>query len=627
MVEMKKKIVIFSLVFVFLLLNIPSVLAYKLIILDTPASYELYDKDKSILTHSTGKGIFAYNDITNKKWTLEIIDVNGENEATVLIAYTYYYGASMTSTLSYLDDDEITLAVTYKTASGSVTYFALYRVNINSYTYSQVGSQIEISAGATGGFCVAISRAIRYEDNDYYIVRIYTTSTTAYCYIHLFKHTITGNTLAKLWSKTTGETGAGASYDNPPLYVIQNEQSENEVYFVTTDGDDHMKPTYYMLDLDGTVSDCIKLANHPQTDRIDSVITNPQQFYCGGGLYTSGDYIYLYFTWLRPSLYYESYRKIMVVQHRLVFNETIDDETLIAQNERFMQIYPNLLTSPTYNCWTIGFLQVKDEITVYYPYLDDTEYYIMKEVWGLDDWLDYTENNWSLLDDEYETEEIPPQKSVIDYIAKEEISQFQVNCQYTGAQIWVYSGLAAMVQNWDITLTYSPIEVPLRTMTNYKFSLQTILNTYPTKCTVMGYFDNVQIFSAQTNAIGQHSFYQLTSTTGYHVIQIKIYYDNVYRYNESYEYVYISGVEDIPSAGVLLPITIGAVLSYFPIFVIYGTLIFGFSEVAGFSGVILGIALATIICAIAGLIPIYAIYIMILAFVIAVVYYIRSGQN
>lgn len=621
--KMRKRILLIAIFLSFCLLNTQVAEAYTKLVLDTSALYTLGDKDKSILTHSTGKFIIAYFDNTNDKIIVEIVTLLGTSETTIEISMLYD-SSYMSLSLTELDNDEILLAHAYRASASGVSRVWVWKINIISYSYSScTGSPQNLALTDSSSFRLSISRGYEYDDNLYFVVRIQQTQVAVKNYLTLIKYTVSTNTISTVFEKATGETPDYPD-GNPPLYIEQDENSPELLYILTTDADDDQRPTYYIMDLSGTSADTVKLATHPQTARIRAYLKNMQQYYMGGGKYISGDFIYLYWTWIYPDLYYESYRKIIVIQHRLVFNLTVDDDTLLFQNERTITIYPNLLTSPTYNCWAIGFLENKQDLIVYYPYIEDEEYHIMKDELEVSDWLDTDDTAIYLIDYE-ETEDIPPQNAVIDWIAREPNSPFQVNCHYTGYEIWVYSGLVAWKEEWDISISYTPVDTPPFTDTSYRFTATSLLNDYPRKSTLIGYFDNVQFFSSSTNSIGQYQFTIQTSVSGYHELQIKLYSNNIYRYNETWNYVFITRGEEYPETETLLPISVGLILNYLPIFLVYGSLIFGFSELNfGIIGFIVAIILGTVICALSGLIPQYVVYLMVLAIVTATIYFMRK---
>lgn len=602
------------------MLVMPSAYALKKIVLETPLSYSLFDKHTTGLTHTSGKFIFAYLDNTNTRWVLEIISPLGNSESTVYIDVGYT-STAMAISLSTYSSTEVFVSFLYRADGSSGVIWKLYKLNINTYICTQTGTTQTISESMN--FRLAISKAIEYEDNYYFVVRQLSFIDVVNCEIILLKYLVATTTCSVAWAKNTGETD-NQPEDKPPLWIIQDSFTPEILYLLTVDGNDENRPSYYMMDLTGDSSDCIKIAYHPQTDRIDGYAINKQQFYLGGGKVTYGDYYYLYWTWIRPTLYYESYRKIQVIQHRLIFEDIIHPDNLTAQNERIIQIYPNLLTSPTYNCWAIGGMSQKDLIDVYYPYIESEQYKIMKHQLQVDDWYNYESTDIDSLSYE-ETLEIPPQDAVMDFVLKEPTSQFQVNCKYTGFEIWIYSGCSAIEKNWDLTLSYIPYESPLVTAKSYYFTATSYLNSLPTKTTLIGYLDGGQIFASPTNSIGQYTFQMIVGTSGSHQLLIKLYFEGDYYYNETYNYLYYSEDEEAPQSSVMLPIITALTVQYVPVFVIMAFSTLSFGKMAGMMGFVIGAIIGIFICASVGLIPTYIIYLMILCVGIGLILILRSG--
>lgn len=617
----RNKIIPLVIIVMFCISFVHEIKAYSYLEIETPASFSIYDKATCILTHSTGKFILGYYSVTDTNFLIEIISSTGTHLSTVEIDASDYSSSSQQISISEFDNDEIFVAIAFRTSGATHTFFALYKVNINSYTKTQVGSNTQIS-GHISQCRLGISKAIEYDDDFYWIVRVLSRVTSAYCYIRMFKYDYDTSTLSLDWTKSTGETDIDPD-GNPPVWFIQDDFAEEKVYLLTIDGDDEKLPTYYYIDLTGDDSDCVKLANHPYTDAIDTTSSSPQQYYIGGGKETSGDLIYLYWTWVRPDIYNAVYRKIQLRQHRIVFNGTVQPDNVTASNERLTTIYPNLLTS-TYNCWALGSMEDYDYVHVYYPYIESEEYKIKDAEFEIEDWLDYEDEEFTFVSST-ETTDIPPQKSVIDYIAKEPTSQFQVNCQYTDEDFWIYYGLSALEQDWDITLSYIPSDSPLETYTNYQFSLTTTLNGYATQSTVIGYFDDIQIFSVQTNTVGQYTFTSYTGIAGYHEILFKIYYNNIYRYNESFSYFYVSIDDEIPDTPTMIPMITNLVTVFIPVMIIMGVPSIAFGKVGGSMGFMVGLAIGAFICSTAGFIPTYVMYLIILCVVGGIVLIFRSG--
>jgi len=233
----------------------------------------------------------------------------------------------------------------------------------------------------------------------------------------------------------------------------------------------------------------------------------------------------------------------------------------------------------------------------------------------------------SYSDDDYETNILSTSPNYP--TARELDSSFQVEIRPSTESVLVFYGLSAIYDDFDISVSYSPLHVPLLKGTDYTFTVNVINNgeDYEGAITLL-YVDGSLLSSKLTNINGDSVYVLRFTSIGTHSLTIKVYKTPTNEvYDEDFSYLVIEGAEITEEEGVSIfgETLLESALNLLPVAVIvlvpagYG------SEVGGTMGFIVGALIGLSICIGGGLLPVYYLYLIALALIMAFILVIRSG--
>jgi hypothetical protein len=469
----------------------------------------------------------------------------------------------------------------------------------------------------------------------------YFYGTTRGGYLLVIKYDWSTNQLSEEIGQSIN-SNPDTDYLNIPLVIHNNNESEQVLLGVGDSGDRF--PKYYLFDMsDDSLS---SLCTHPfSTDRIGDYDQESVAFFknydkfLGGDIIYNGTQIWVYFTWLHPLIQDEVSHR--VIQHRIVFNETISSGALLGQNERTATINPTI--DATGRTWIDGYMINKTHIRVFYPAELGGIDYLYTDLLELDDWWNYaggTIDRISHLESSDYTKVTYPENfpdDEKDMVSRDWGGSWIVRKDYSDDfdDGWLYYGLEPVTVEYDLVMSYSPNDEPLIVDKSYSWMITLYANDVGIKKTIAIYMDDIQAFVVQTGSNGQYTYTFLSGITGVREWNIKV-LSNVGNivYEEDFYYTWVRGdISDEPTSDILIPRTTSYLVAMLPTFImiIMPTFAFGLvgSEVSGTIGGSIGFLLGGIlgvgISVMSGFLPSWMTYLLILAVVSACVLIIKGG--
>jgi len=595
------------------------------------------------LVHSSGRFFYIYLD----KSANNIVVVCWSSEGSLLTEFT-------TSTVygTTYQDNEVSVKIleinsTYVLIVWTECYadegmiFRTMRLNINTwvalYDYLSFGGTTYTGFGVTG------IDYVFYQDDIYLFVatdkKINVPDArrlTVFKYI-IDTYQVTQYDYEVLITGGTGDINPMEGY----LNANQNPNALAQVLLCfQVSKQDEYRPWFWLYNL-GTL-EFEEQSVFPMPARFPA---NDKFFWLGSGYRYTGDYIYAYFTWLGTKLSEgQNTPTIYVIQHRLVYNVTIEASELKQVNTRTHIYYPQVLESALDEYWVLGYIEDDNaSIINYYNQIQTSGLNI--ELWEtqviIPDWFNYDTQTIATIYQRPSDELIFALSSgiglnnqVYDTLWKDFSSSYQTVEKYpagSGTDDYrMYYDLTIMTAVYDMSFTIIPDETPKIVNKSYKMTMTSLANNVGFKSNTILYFDGSQVSSKVTDSAGVRVITFLFGTEGIHTITVKIYQlgTSSLLHTDSYSDIWsLTGSEtDDPDEAVLIPLTVAGISIFMPIFFIVLVPMFALGEMAGKIGIMAGLIIGVTIGAMSGLLPMYTVFLMILVVVMAFVFLIRGGR-
>jgi hypothetical protein len=407
-------------------------------------------------------------------------------------------------------------------------------------------------------------------------------------------------------------------------FGFQDPDNLDKLYFLTMVAESST-PVYYSADLDGLTLTYHAVAGSNGNFNRDN---RRHVHYLGGGIETSGADKYLYHTWIYSNVS-NTVRNVVlrqaVIQYDLGYILPVN---ITAQDVRTGIITPTW-NAETTEAWSMGVLNDYDEFEVWYADYVGGANYISHQIYNVTDFFNMGVASFNLFSEEEETSLVFPYNVAEVWISRKTngVFQYNINSLTNPDDAFVYGGLTAFSDSWDITLTYTPYESPLDTDSNYMFTVQTLNNGAGTQATLLKYFDGSLVNSAETSTYGVNRFNFGVGIGGTYNFTFQIYYNGVFEYEEVFELQWVDTDSQDVSTGNVLPLTINALTTALPVgFIMLGCPVL-FYEIMGenFIGVLIGFIIGLGIATAIGLIPFYMTFLGVLGVVLAFVFMSRQG--
>lgn len=621
----RKKFLVLSLVVLGLLFSsftIPLAYAFSYQEIDIPDTTNLTSPlNYQILQHSSGKFLYF---TTNNLYTFYgwVYSSTGTLEGT----FEYTLDTNEIGGLALYDYDEtyalLGISTIDKRAGGDFYIEAVWvKLNLVTYGFNVYTGDSFVFSNAGAEFEAGISEIYEYE-GDYYFIG--SASMGGYSGLYQSRFYI-----SKFVFSTSTVTVYTTTKTTTPPYITSwygfqdTGTDDNKVYCFTGHLTDTEKPTYYLVDLDSHTFST--LASQPLSDRMAK--TRYMNF-LGGGKEIDGEDIWLYFTWVFPYLSANS-RRYKIIQHRLVFNQTIISTELKAQSERLV-LYTTGYGYETTLSFIVGDIDDKDSLTVWlaemgYEYPTTFDYPNKLEC-SISDWFNYASGGITVDSYTDDTDNFPF-ISETDLIGRIFTSTFQAN-EYDG-DCYIFYDLTPLSREYELTVLYTPSDNPLIQDKPYTFTVFTEMNGFAYDTAIVVYWDSVQIRSDLTglpsNPTGYLDFPIQNHILGSHNITINVYDGSELVLSESQTYLFVSTDEDLPTSSDFLSTTIGQILTALPILLLVVLPTVSLGSVLGGIGYITGLIIGVVIAVQSGYIPFWAVFLLGLSIILAFLYLTKNG--
>lgn len=493
--------------------------------------------------------------------------------------------------------DERVLLLKFNTATNAITmyYINLYTIAWGYATYNS-------------GY---ISEVIKISTN-YYVV-------TNFCWI---MNTAPHNNIEMVKYDGVSTLSSGAEYieasGNASSISGFLNNAQDHYYFVTSCTADS-RAKYF----DATISTMgiVLLATEGAAGHYPVSLTKSNFIYgLGGGIITNGTISTMYFAYTYPYDYWviTGYiNSIKFEQHRITFNNTISSANVLQQQDRVAYLgeeasdvihnYPSFGWEMNQTSYIIHYINNLGEDYGGYQYAKGT---IL-----ITDWYNMSGGGigTTVDTDMRDNPEFGMNSPFygMGYIGITPTSRYVF--RYGGTIIVRIYLIEPVTVEWDMTITYAPLDSPLQTLTQYRFDIYVTGNDVgKSDCALTVYVDNVAYKTFVPEA-GFIDFTYLTSIAGMHefeFILVDMNFNEVIIEKRNYLFRNIEGggVEE----GLTI-MNIEFIMSILPIGLIAGGCAALFFEVTkhwiGFIG---GLTFGVLICCAAGMLPFYALIILVI---------------
>jgi hypothetical protein len=445
-------------------------------------------------------------------------------DGTLLSDSNYTFGNFYWNSWSIYDIDSDNILIPL--VDGRQGRFELRKFNLNTFTISTITSgwdeppnPFDDNDGKT-----AVSKDYIYYDDKMYFIFIDGK-------INILEYDDDTETLTVMEQSDITDGGAN-------VFLFGDNNNTSNMYFMATGT---TTPTYYRYDIN--TDTLYTLCNHPYGDRINPTMGGTK--FLGGDIEYNGSNIYLWWNWLSPKVSATNVRSIKAIQHRLLFNQTVNSTMLTSQNERYGLISP-ILQDDTDECWTSGYMFNRTRMVVYYPrYEGDDSWGVQKDVLDINNFYNFGTGAF----DNRETIETTDIPTIDDEnsIGRDYSTQWLLLSDNEDNTWRVYYGYQAQKVEYDITLSYNPTDSPLIVDKSYTFTMTLTGNDIPVKKVVGVYLDDNQQIVSSTTLSGTKTFTLISGTAGYRTLSFKVFdNDGIEQYEESFTYQWdTSDISDV----------------------------------------------------------------------------------
>jgi hypothetical protein len=596
-----------------------------------------------ILKHSSGKIIILTCSVTLQRYFVNVYSSSGVELASVDISSAYTDNICGGPSIAEIDSNYILISLGVGGASAKV-YFVKF--HITTYTFTSKSTTFTTSGAA------AINKLGQLiYDNGYFYVFVYDYGYSSGAGYGIARYSVAGDSASKL-----GETVlAHSNYMMPPYGYLDT--ANNDIYYMMVDT---ATDTINYLVFDIATGLFSTLCVNPSSGGFplyNSFLYGYGNFinYYGGGIYTSGTYLYLYHCWSfseRTGAAYPAGSGVRYVETCFwygKFNNSISSGTLLEQHYimdyeldsssnisascgiGWGYIYNNPAT-PTFAIYTYyqdiyaGANIAKVTYTITDITSDPVVFTSSSIMQGMDniDWK-YISKDAQLGKDQIHG---------IAYHLQDNVNSYLVTGDPILGKVYTFSD------------SYAPADSPLLTNKNYVMTYNIYVNgvaddlNETAKIFVDGIERITKSIPSSGSNVGTITFNMLIGTAGIHSIILKI-YNNVGDLDGiSGEYSYTFITSTTPTGGVpSAPTLIGFYSDLFMIWLPIGIIVFlpltactmlG-ARYAGGAGAITGMmfggAVGMIGGTVIGIIPTYALYLLVMLIATAIVVLFVRGSG
>lgn len=579
--------------------------------------------------------VVAYpDDDGNTYLFIKVIDTDGSSLGSV----RYQLGATyqLASTSTYAVSETVVYIFVYSVTSGNPSYYNAHVVKFNpqSLTYTKVSSSASDQTSDADIFDdIFLSPVFLYNAKYYclssFITRENNNNNKNRGQMYLIEYT-PDSTCTNTNFVATG-TGANNFVTRP--FWIQESAGSATCYMVA--GWTGQDLSYWTISLSAKTKTLI--CNHPEaSDIFDPIAGDMQQSKCyGGWVSQSGTVKALQFMWIK-SYVVTGTALIRYVNWIGYFNNTIETATILSSN-RDSLVYSTGFTSRTTGIWNFGYAESKQRMFLWWldyslsyggNHLRKMQFDLEGDYW-IDD-LSLTYEMTEIAPEDFPTHDVSSSDYIMGYCMSEAFSVW-----FGATETRIYYGLASYATVYDFILTYSPVDSPLKQGKVYTFTATTYADGYVSaqyfKVIVDGILYNYYHTSATS---GVKTFQMAFNSAGIKNVTLGIYNPAIDPVNtlhdETFYYSVVGEEADEDSTSftnTFLGQSAMQLITYLPLMLCIFVPAFGLSAEYGGVGFVGGIAIGSIIASYAGLLPFYAIFLILLVIVIGVIMILRGGFN
>ena len=537
----------------------------KYVVTSNPDAYslriEIFNPNGNVYYNVTLSSGYAFCDTSSIRRTYGILEYNG-----------YLYIASFT-------------------LAGTTEYLRITRIHLVTFVKNDYDFQI---ASGTDSFKFGEVIYFRVFNNYLYIAYVcsFLQAGTDYTKIRVGKMNPSDNTYTALAEYSRSD------YQTTFTMLSFQDSSSGNIYMMISFSGSLQQPSTFKFDIGANTITVLCSAGsniYPSTGEQLRKI-----YLISANVVQSGTDLYLYFTYIYPS----SGINLKLTSWIQKYTGSISSANLVAQNV----IEANIGVSiPSGYPFGLGYNDGYNTTYVYYPYKIGSDKYLMKSKLTLNNFLDPNNAYWSPVYSEKSDDQVLFNNGN-EYVFKSNTNDiYQANYDASNSKQYVYCGLQALQINYDIGITYSPMDNPLKTGTSYAFTITCYENNIATKETIRIIWDNVTIGTYETDAGGKKSFTRVEGVSGVHIMNVAIIKNNNDVYDEEFQYTFTVSEEGGAGSSSQLYGSLSMLMMYLP--VLATTLVMGSvgAKLSGGFGFVIGSCLGILICCIAGLLPVYFI--------------------
>lgn len=528
----KSLFAIFSTLFLCVLLTSTQILqvsAYSWTFFELPANYAIDTPQNCFLQHSTGALIYVYWSETTDRIIVKQYTSVGLLDATVSITPVSAWEWEQVK-LCIIEYNStyalIGMLGSFKSAGVTYSRFNTAIWKVSTHSQYSTGDETSLTSG----------------DGDNYTYNGPVSAIIHSGEVHFLFWTLLDNSGNKLYfndckfvfsttvlTDTNQLQRSGGSLVEPSsVLVYQNPDSDDQIYFVSSEANDDIDQAYvYRVDVDTGATSLETMATIGQ----DRFTNDLRMALIGAGLVEDSGDSYLYWDLARPYLSGTD-RNILAYSFGMQFNGSdISLAGLLDTNEKATAISPTLPASSE-ECWVIGFADDEESFTLYFPYKSGDIYYV-SETEATFDFFDFGSSVLTLSDWVF-NENIPIFAGGSSHDSEEDmysyVSAWTALATYDNGDndyIFVYWNIFPTGASYDFTLSYTPNDNPLETDTNYYFTVTNYINGIATpNYFIRVYLNDAEIKFLQLNYQGKANFYLTFSKAGAYNLTIELWDSN-----------------------------------------------------------------------------------------------------
>jgi len=572
-----------------LLMNINSIYGYNTINVDEPASYVNFHPQFSGCQVGSKYVYAIISGTTLYVYVFTDDSLYGEVEISGIVTSSPYDLRIYEFNSSYA----IIIVTGY---SGNYFQYDIIGVNLNTLSYQKIDD------GYTN-----LTEADKYTNIG---IPIKTDNDTLR-FIIFAKIGSTNYKVKVTYTLSTNSISQEVAEANYQGYIYGFNQSDT-VYFIATSTSNPNKTV--ALKYVTSTDTLTELAQEPST----SYVNNEYMRYIGGGIYhnETDDIYILYHSWITGS----ENNIITFKLWRLKFQTSIEPANLLTQKLTTLTFTLAYQTYPNY--WNVlsGYVENRTIYHIYTMYYSTSEskYKPIHYKIQFTDWYNLNSG---------ETEINTDYPSELMFICPQNPETYAwrfitSNYEHTddGENIIIYSDLLPLVRIYTLSLTYTPLEEPPKSYTNYLFTVSStrngeayddgIVTVYidDTKYKVLELTDGKATFTYYTTIAGYHNFTIILTDLGEEVKTL------------TKTYLFISGepsIEENPLEVTEMMVNLMTTILPFLIIVLLPAIIMAYYTKDTY-GFIAGLTLGIIMGYTSGLLPTYALFLFALVLVLIV---------